>query len=99
MFVKETGPEAIYHRIDIASDAARDAEVRHLGNVIGSVQAVTKALRRRLISAGQRLHIVHEAGSLRLRAATQPQHTGPALLRCGVVAPSSMPAGSTDRLR
>ena len=52
--------------IDIAvAEAARDAEVRHLGSVAGGLDAVSKSMRR-LISAGHRLHIVGgEAKSFR----------------------------------
>jgi hypothetical protein len=48
--------------IDIAvAEAGREGEVRHLGTVPGGQPAVTKALRR-LVSTGQRLHVVYEAG-------------------------------------
>jgi hypothetical protein len=48
--------------IDIAAaEAARDAEVRHLGSVAGVLDAVSKSMRK-LVSAGHRLHIVYEAG-------------------------------------
>jgi hypothetical protein len=48
--------------IDIAvAEAPRDAEVRHLGTVRGSLDAVTKSMRK-LVSAGHQLHIVYEAG-------------------------------------
>ena len=48
--------------IDIAvAEAARDAEVRHLGSVAGGLDAVSKSMRK-LLSAGHRLHIVYEAG-------------------------------------
>ena len=67
--------------IDIAAaEAARDAEVRHLGSVAGGLDAVSKSMRK-LVSAGHRLHIVYEAGPLRLRAAAPLQLTGLALRR------------------
>jgi hypothetical protein len=48
--------------IDIAvAEAARDAEVRHLGSVAGGLEAVSKSMRK-LLSAGHRLHIVYVAG-------------------------------------
>ena len=48
--------------IDIAvAEAARDAEVRHLGSVAGGLDAVSKSMRK-LLSAGHKLHIVYEAG-------------------------------------
>ena len=48
--------------IDIAvADAPRDGEVRHLGSVARGLGAVSKSMRK-LVSAGNRLHIVYEAG-------------------------------------
>ena len=42
------------------AQAPREAEVRHLGSVPGGLDAVSKALRK-LVSAGNSLHIVYEA--------------------------------------
>jgi transposase len=48
--------------IDVAlADAPREAEVRQLGTVPGGPDAVSKA-RHKLVSIGQVLHIVYEAG-------------------------------------
>jgi hypothetical protein len=48
--------------IDIAlAEAGREGEVRHVGSIGGDLAALDKALRR-LISRGQPLHIVYEAG-------------------------------------
>lgn len=48
--------------IDIAAaEAGRDGEVRHIGSIGGDLASLDKVLRR-LISRGQRLHIVYEAG-------------------------------------
>ena len=48
--------------IDIAvAEVGRDSEVRHVGSIGGDLAALDKALRK-LISRGQPLHIVYEAG-------------------------------------
>ena len=48
--------------IDIAAaEAGRDGEVRHIGSIGGDLVALDKTLRK-LISRGQPLHIVYEAG-------------------------------------
>ncbi len=48
--------------IDIAvADAPRDGEIRHVGRIGGDLAALDKALRR-LMSRGQPLHVVYEAG-------------------------------------
>ena len=48
--------------IDIAvADAPRDGEIRHIGSIGGDLAALDKALRK-LVSRGQPLHIVYEAG-------------------------------------
>jgi transposase len=82
--------------IDIAlADAGRDGEVRHLGAVAGGLEAVSKALRR-LVSAGHRLHIVYEAGPCGFDL---QRHLGALGWRCEVVAPSSIPKRSGDRVK
>jgi transposase len=48
--------------IDIAvADAPRDGEIRHIGRIAGDLASLDKALRK-LLSRGQVLHIVYEAG-------------------------------------
>jgi len=48
--------------IDIAvADAPRDAEIRHIGSIKGDLASLDKSLRK-LVSRGQPLHIVYEAG-------------------------------------
>ena len=83
--------------IDIAvADAARDAEVRHLGTVPGGVVAVTKAMRK-LVSAGHaRLHIVYEAGPCGF---VLQRHLTAQGWKCDVVAPSSIPRPSGERIK
>lgn len=82
--------------IDIAvADAGRDGEVRHLGSVAGGVQAVSKALRR-LVAAGHRLHVVYEAGPCGF---VLQRHLAALGHRCDVVAPSSIPKRSGDRVK
>jgi len=82
--------------IDIATaDAGRDGEVRHLGTVAGGLDAVTKALRR-LVSAGHRLHVVYEAGPCGF---VLQRHLAALGYHCEVVAPSSIPKRSGDRVK
>lgn len=82
--------------IDIAvAESARDAEVRHLATVAGGSASVTKALRR-LISAGHELHIVYEAGPCGFALA---RHFAALGWRCDVVAPSSIPRPSGERVK
>jgi len=82
--------------IDIAvAEAARDAAVRHLATVAGGTLAVTKALRR-LISAGHELHVVYEAGPCGFALA---RHFAALGWRCDVVAPSSIPRPSGERVK
>jgi transposase len=81
--------------IDIATtDAGRDGEVRHLGTVAGGLDAVTKSLRR-LVSAGHRLHVVYEAGPCGF---VLQRHLAALGYHCEVVAPSSIPKRSGDRV-
>jgi len=82
--------------VDVAlAEAGRDGEVRHLGAVAGGVVAVSKALRR-LVSRGHCVHVVYEAGPcgfvLQRHLAAQGYH-------CEVVAPSSIPKRSGDRVK
>ena len=82
--------------VDIAvADAPREAEVRHLGTVAGGVDAVTKALRK-LVSAGHRLHIVYEAGPCGF---VLQRHFAALGWHCDVVAPSSIPRASGERIK
>lgn len=82
--------------IDIAvAEAAREAAVRHLATVAGGSLAVTKALRR-LISAGHELHVVYEAGPCGFALA---RHFAGLGWRCDVVAPSSIPRPSGERVK
>ena len=82
--------------IDIAlAEAGRDGEVRHLGAVAGGVGAVTKALRR-LVSRGHCLHVVYEAGPCGF---VLQRHLAALGYHCEVVAPSSIPKRSGDRVK
>ena len=82
--------------IDIAvADAPREGEVRHLGTVAGGVDAVTKSLRK-LVSAGHRLYIVYEAGPCGF---VMQRHFAALGWHCDVVAPSSIPRASGERIR
>jgi transposase len=82
--------------IDIATaDAGRDGEVRHVGSIGGDVAALDKALRR-LISRGRRLHVVYEAGPCGFVIWRHLRAQG---IHCEVVAPSSIPKRSGDRIK
>jgi hypothetical protein len=74
--------------IDIAlAETGRDGEVRHIGSIGGDLASLDKALRR-LISKGQPLHIVYEAGPCGFVIWRHLRAQG---LACEVVAPSSIP--------
>ena len=82
--------------IDIAlAEAGRDGEVRHLGAVAGGVNAVSKALRR-LVSQGHCVHVVYEAGPCGF---VLQRHLTALGYHCEVVAPSSIPKRSGDRVK
>lgn len=82
--------------IDIAvADAPRDGEIRHVGRIGGDLTALDKALRR-LISRGQPLHVVYEAGPCGF---VIWRHLNAQGLHCEVVAPSSIPRAPGDRIK
>ena len=82
--------------IDIAlAEAGRDGEVRHIGSIGGDLAALDKALRK-LISRGAPLHIVYEAGPCGFVIWRHLRAQG---LACEVVAPSSIPKRSGDRVK
>jgi len=82
--------------IDIATaDAGRDGEVRHVGQIGGDLVALDKALRR-LVSRGHRLHVVYEAGPCGFVIWRHLVRQG---ITCEVVAPSSIPRASGDRVK
>ena len=66
-----------------------------LGGATGGVDAVTKALRK-LVSAGHRLHIVYEAGPCGF---VLQRHFAALGWHCDVVAPSSIPRASGERIK
>ena len=82
--------------IDIAvADALRDGGIRHVGSIKGDLASLDKAMRR-LISRGQVLHIVYEAGPCGF---VIWRHLTAQGLLCEVVAPSSIPRASGDRVK
>ena len=82
--------------IDIATaDPGRDGEVRHTGSIGGDLAALDQALRK-LISKGHRLHVVYEAGPCGFVVWRQLHAQG---IDCEVVAPSSIPRRSGDRVK
>ena len=82
--------------IEVATaDAGRDGEVRHVGSIGGDLVALDKALRK-LISKGHWLHVVYEAGPCGF---VIWRHLTAQGLTCEVVAPSSIPKRSGDRVK
>ena len=82
--------------IEVATaDAGRDGEVRHVSSIGGDLVALDKALRK-LISKGHRLHVVYEAGPCGF---VIWRHLTAQSLTCEVVAPSSIPKRSGDRVK
>jgi transposase len=82
--------------IDIAlAEAGREGEVRHVGSIGGDLAALDKALRK-LVSRGAPLHIVYEAGPCGF---VIWRHLSAQGLACEVVAPSSIPKRSGDRVK
>lgn len=82
--------------IDIATaDEGRGGEVRHVGQIGDDLAALDKALRR-LVARGHRLHVVYEAGPCGFVIA---RHLASQGIDCMVVAPSSIPKRSGDRVK
>lgn len=82
--------------IDIATaDTGRDGEVRHVGSTAGDLVALDKALRK-LTSKGHPLHVVYEAGPCGF---VIWRHLTALGIQCEVVAPSSIPKRSGDRVK
>jgi transposase len=82
--------------IDIAvADAPRDAEIRHIGSIRGDLASLDRSLRK-LISRGQPLHIVYEAGPCGF---VIWRHLTAQGLHCEVVAPSSIPRAPGDCIK
>jgi transposase len=82
--------------IDIAAaELGRDGEVRHVGSIGGDLASLDKALRR-LIAKGRRLHVVYEAGPCGF---VIWRHLNALGHSCDVVAPSSIPKRSGERIK
>lgn len=82
--------------IDIATaDPGRTGEVRHIGSIGGDLTSLDKALRK-LVSRGHQLHVVYEAGPCGF---VIWRHLTASCLTCDVVAPSSIPKRSGDRIK
>jgi transposase len=83
-------------RICIATaDPGRTGEVRHIGSIGGDLTSLDKALRK-LVSRGHQLHVVYEAGPCGF---VIWRHLTASGLACEVVAPSSIPKRSGDRIK
>jgi len=82
--------------IDIATAApGRDGEVRHVASTGGELTSLDKALCK-LVSRGHRLHVVYEAGPCGF---VIWRHLSAHGIDCEVVAPSSIPKRSGDRIK
>ena len=82
--------------IEVATaDAGRDGEVRHVSSIGGDLVALDRALRK-LLSKGHRLHVVYEAGPCGF---VIWRHLTAQGVTCEVVAPSSIPKRSGDRVK
>ena len=82
--------------IDIATaQPGREGEVLHMGSIGGDLAALDKALRK-LLSKGHGLHVIYEAGPCGF---TVWRHLSAQRLSCEVVAPSSIPKRSGDRVK
>jgi transposase len=82
--------------IDIAvAEPGRQGGVRHVGTVGGDLASLDKALRRQ-ISKGVPLHVVYEAGPC---GYVIWRHLSAQGINCEVVAPSSIPKRSGDRIK
>ena len=82
--------------IDIATaDPGRDGEVRHVGTIGGDLASLDKALRK-FTAKGHRLHVVYEAGPCGFVIWRHLNALGQA---CDVVAPSSIPKRSGERIK
>ena len=82
--------------IDIATaELGRDGEVRHVGSIGGDLASLDKALRK-LIAKGHRLHVVYEAGPCGF---VIWRHLNALGHSCDVVAPSSIPKRSGERIK
>jgi len=82
--------------IDIAvADAPRDAEIRYVGRTKGDLASLGRAVRK-LVSRGQPLHIVYEAGPCGF---VIQRHLARQGLHCEVVAPSSIARPPGERVK
>jgi transposase len=82
--------------IDIATaDAGRDGEIRHVCRTSGDLVALDKVLRK-LVSKGHRLRVVYEAGPCGF---VIWRHLNALGMACDVVAPSSIPKRSGERIK
>ena len=82
--------------IEIATaEIGRDGEVRHVGRIGGDLASLDKALRK-LTSKGHRLHVVYEAGPCGFVIWRHLTALGQS---CDVVAPSSIPKRSGERIK
>jgi transposase len=88
------GMDVHKNSIDIAiADKGRKGQVRHYGKIDGTLSALDKVVRK-LVSKGNRLHFVYEAGPCGYQIYRHLTAQG---LDCDVVAPSRIPKPSGNR--
>ena len=90
------GMDVHKNSIEIAlAQQGRDGEVRHYGKIDGTLDALDKAIRK-LVSKGDSLHFVYEAGPCGYEIYRHLTIKG---YDCAVVAPSRIPKKSGDRIK
>jgi transposase len=90
------GMDVHKNSIDIAiADEGRNEKVRHYGKIDGTLFALDKVVRK-LVSTGNQLHFVYEAGPCGYQIYRHLTTQG---LDCAVVAPSRIPKPSGKQIK
>lgn len=90
------GMDVHKNSIDIAiADEGRKGQVRHYGKIDGTLSALDKVVRK-LVSKGNRLHFVYEAGPCGYQIYRHLTAQG---FDCDVVAPSRIPKESGNKIK
>lgn len=90
------GMDVHKNSIDIAiAESGRDGQVRHYGKIDGTLSALDKVIRK-IVSKGNRLHFVYEAGPCGYQIYRHLTAKG---FDCSVVAPSRIPKPSGAQIK